>query len=83
MIIITKKDGEGETIRMKPDSSAGIYVTTSVEAECHMLFQNQKMQEEEKKRTPKVNALKNLPAIPRARATSQKSLKKQPNYIRT
>ena len=43
---------------MKSVSSSGIYVTASVEAECHMISQNRKMQEEEKKRTSKVNALK-------------------------
>ena len=32
MVIISKKDGEGEPRRIKPDSSAGIYVTVSVEA---------------------------------------------------
>ena len=40
MEIIPEKDGEGEPIRMNPDSSEGIYVTASVEAEYHMIAQN-------------------------------------------
>ena len=48
---------------MKSVSSSGIYVTASVEAECHMISQNRKMQEEENKRTSKVNALKKYARI--------------------
>ena len=33
MVRIPKKDGEGQPRRMKNDSSSGIYVTASVEAE--------------------------------------------------
>ena len=40
---------------MNPYSSAGIYVTASVEAKCRMIDQNSKMQEEENKRKSKVN----------------------------
>ena len=58
MVRIPKKDEEGEPIRMNPDSPAGIYVTASVEYEYHMIAQNQKMQEEEKKIISKVTALK-------------------------
>ena len=79
MIRIPKKYGEGEHIIMNTDSSAVIYVTASVEAECHMISQNQKMQEEENKRTSKLNLLKNLPVLPSVGDPSQKSLKQQPN----
>ena len=51
MVRISKKDGEGEPIRMSPDSSSGIYVTESVEAEGYMIAQNRKVQEEERRRT--------------------------------
>ena len=43
---------------MNYDSSAGIYVTASVEAECILIAQNQKIKEEEKIKNIKVNALK-------------------------
>ena len=44
MVIMSKKDGEVEPRRINPDSSSVIYVNASVEAECHMIAQNQKMQ---------------------------------------
>ena len=43
---------------MNPDSSTGIYVTASVEAQCRLISQNRKMKEEEKIKNTKVNALK-------------------------
>ena len=43
---------------MNPDSSTGIYVTASVEAQCRLIAQNRKMKEEEKINNTKVNALK-------------------------
>ena len=43
---------------MNPDSSAGIYVTTSVEAQRRMIAENRKIREEEKIKNSKVNALK-------------------------
>ena len=46
MVIIPNKDGEGDPIRMNPDSSTGIYITESVGFECHMITQNHKIQEE-------------------------------------
>ena len=46
MIRIPKKYGEGDHLIMNTDSSAVIYVTASVEAECHMISQNEKKQEE-------------------------------------
>ena len=42
---------------MNPEYSAGIYVTASVEDECHMISQNRKMQEEKNLITSKVNVL--------------------------
>ena len=36
MVRTTKKDGEVEPRRLNPDSSKGIYVTASVEADLHM-----------------------------------------------
>ena len=49
---------------MNPDSSSGIYVTASVESDRHMIAENRNMQEEEKKITSKVNALKKMPTLP-------------------
>ena len=43
---------------MNPDSSAGIYVTASVEDQCRLIAQNQKTIEEEKIKNTEVNALK-------------------------
>ena len=43
---------------MNPDSSAGIYVTASVEAQCRFIAQNRKIKEEENIKNTKVNALK-------------------------
>ena len=51
MVRMPKKNGEGGPIRMSPDSSSGIYVTESVEAEGYMIAQNRKVQEEERRRT--------------------------------
>ena len=55
MAMIPKKYGELEPIRINPDSSAGIYVTASVEAECCMISQNRNMREENKKIASKLN----------------------------
>ena len=56
IIRIPKKDREVEPRRMDHNSSAGIYVTASVEAECRMISQSQKIQEEENKGASKVNS---------------------------
>ena len=50
--------GEEEGIRINPESSAGIYVTASVEYQCRFIAQNRKMKEEENINNTKVNALK-------------------------
>ena len=48
---------------MNPDSSAGIYVTASLEAQCRFIAQNRKMKEEENINNTKVNALKRAARI--------------------
>ena len=58
---IPNRDREEEVRRMNPDSSAGIYVTASVEAQCRMIAENRKIKEEEKTKNSKVNARKGLP----------------------
>ena len=58
MVRIPNRYGEEEGRRRDPYSSAGIYVTASVEARCRLIFQNQNMKEEEKIKNTKVNALK-------------------------
>ena len=45
MLRIPNRDGEEEGIRMNPDSSAGIYVTASVEYQGRLIAQNRKMKE--------------------------------------
>ena len=47
MVRIPNRDREEEGRRMNPDSSAGIYVTASVEAQRRMIAQNRKIKEEE------------------------------------
>ena len=58
MVSMPNRDKEEEGRRMNPDSSSGIYVTASVEAQCRLIAQNRKMKEEEKIKNTKVNALK-------------------------
>ena len=66
---------------MNPDSSAGIYVTASVEAQCRMITENWKIKEEEKIKNSNVNALKRDARI-NLRATSfAKLLANLPNDI--
>ena len=52
------RDEEEESSIMNPDSSAGIYVTASVEAQSRLIAQNRNMKEEENIKNTKVNALK-------------------------
>ena len=69
MVRISNRDIEEEGRRMKPDSSDGIYVTASMEAQCRMIAENRKIKEEEKIKNTKVNALKRSDHI-NLRATS-------------
>ena len=46
MVRMPNRDQEEEGRRMNPDSSAGIYVTASVEAKCILIAQNRNMKEE-------------------------------------
>ena len=57
MVRMPNRDREEEGRKTNPDSSAGIYVTASVEAQCRLIAQNWKMKEEEKINNTKVNAL--------------------------
>ena len=52
------REREEEGRRMNPDSSSGIYVTASVEAQRRMIAENRKIKEEEKIKNSKVNTLK-------------------------
>ena len=58
MARVPNRDGEEEVIVNNPDSSSGIYVTTSVEAQCRLISQNRNMKEEENIKNTKVNDLK-------------------------
>ena len=83
MVIMPKKDGEGEPSRMKPDSSSGMYVTESVEAKCNIISQNWKMQDEENKRASKVNTFNNLLALPSVGVPLKIFFQKQSTYPET
>ena len=58
MVRIPNKDGEEEVRIMNPDSSAGIYITASLEAQCILIAQKRKKKDEEKIKNTKANALK-------------------------
>ena len=58
LVRIPNRDGEEDDIIINPDSSAGIYVTASLEAQRRLIAQKRKMKEEEKIKNKKVNALK-------------------------
>ena len=58
MVSIPNSYGEEEGNRMNPDSSAGIYITTSVEYHRRLIAQNGKMKKEDKIKNIKVNSLK-------------------------
>ena len=45
------REREEEFRRMNPDYSAGIYVTASVEAQCRMIAENQKLKRRRRSRT--------------------------------
>ena len=49
MLIVPKKYGEVETRIMNPDSSSGVHVTVSVEAERHMISQNVRFKRKKRK----------------------------------
>ena len=55
IVRMPNRDGEEEVIINNPDSSSGIYVTTSVEAQCRLISQNRNMKEEENIKNTKVN----------------------------
>ena len=69
MVRTPNRDKEEEGRRMNPDSSSGIYVTASVEAQCRLISYNRNMKEEQKIKNKKVNALKRC-ACMNLRATS-------------
>ena len=58
MVNMTNRDGEEEVSRINTDSSYGIYVTESVEAQCRLIAHNRKMKEDENIKNIKVNDLK-------------------------
>ena len=69
MVRMPNRDREEEGRRMNPDSSEGIYVIASLEAQCRMIAENRNIKEEEKIKNSKVNALKRAARI-NLRATS-------------
>ena len=64
---------------MNPDSSAGIYVTASVEAHCRLIAQNRKMKYEDNIKNTKVNALKRAACINQRAMSFAKLVANLPN----
>ena len=81
MLRTPDRDKEEEVRRMIPDSSAGIYITSSVEAQCRMIAENRKIKEEEKINNSKVNALKRAARINLRTTSFALLLANLPNYI--
>ena len=69
MVRMPNRKREEEGRRMNPDYSSGIYVTESVEAQCRLIAQNRKTNEEENIKNTKVNSLKRAARM-NQRATS-------------
>ena len=76
---ITKKDEEEEGIRTNHESSSGVYVTSSVEAERILIDQNCKMKEEENIKMINVNALKRAAFMNQLRKSFVKIVKANVN----
>ena len=82
MVSITNRDGEEEGSRMNPDSSAKIYVTASVEAQCRLIAQKQKTKEEDNIKNINVNALNRATHMnQRAKSFTAKLVANLPNDI--
>ena len=79
MVRMPNRGGEEEGRRMNPDSSAGIYVTASVESHFILIAQNWKMKEEEKIKNTKVNALKRASRINKRATSFAKLVANHPN----
>ena len=81
MVRVPNIDGQEEGIIMNPDSSAGIYVTASVEAQCRLIAQKRKMKEEEKIKNKKLNALKRAVRMNQRAKSFVKLVAKLPHYM--
>ena len=54
---MTNTPGEHNICRHNPESLTGIYISASMEAQCHIVSENRRKQDESKK-TVQVNAVK-------------------------
>ena len=81
MVRMPNRGGEEEGRRMNPDSSDGIYVTTSVEAQYRLIARNRKMKEEENINNTRVNALKRAARINQRAASFAKLVANLPNAM--
>ena len=81
MVRIPNRDGEEEVRRMNPKSSAGIYVTTSVEAQFRLISQRRNMKEEENIKNTKVYALKRAARMNQRAKSFAKLVANLPNYM--
>ena len=66
---------------MNPDSSDGIYITASVEAQCRLIAQNRKMKEEDNIKNTKVIALIRADRMNLGRTSFTKIIANLPNDI--
>ena len=73
------RDKEEERRRMIPNSSSGIYVTASVEAQCRLITQNRKIKEEENINNTKVNDMNSSAHINQHAASFVKLVANLPN----
>ena len=81
IVRMPNRGGEEEGRRMNPDSSAGIYVTESVEAQRRLIAQNRKMKEEDNIKNTKVIALKRAAHINQRVMPFTKLVANLPNYM--
>ena len=81
MVRIPNKGGEEEGKIMNPESSAGIYVTASVEDQYRLIAQNRNMKEEENIKNSKVNALKRTACMNQRAMLFAKLVANLPNNI--
>ena len=58
MVCITNTRGEYDIYRHNPDSSPGIYMTVVMEAQCLIVSENWRKQDEVKQNAVQVNAIK-------------------------
>ena len=64
MVGITKTPGDNYGYRYNPDLFSGIYMTSVTEFQCHIVAKNRIKQDEAKRNSVRVNAVKSQPVLP-------------------